>query len=492
MSARQYTNALIVSAYWDGKVPRVPVKLEEAVIYARSKGFEIHVCMDSNAHSAAFGSTDQNSRGDALETFLAQYDLVPQNNGTTMTWGNKRCASLIDVTMSSSNFSNNINNWRVLDEHSWSDHKMIHMTFDATQPCYTWKRKFGDMDWEIFKEMIKTRADEWDLNRLNTCLDLEQASQKWNEMIFEVLDELAPLVKVKIKTSINVWWSEELQALKNKCDHAFKEATNGNSNDMSGIFKRTKRKYVRAARKARRDSWRSFCTGAITPELTSKLTKAINRSPKYGIGLMKRADGTLAGDPSESLGLLMDKCFPGSTPYDQDEEDELHALINYSNIVGYKEPVTYDWITLEKVRRAVDSFEAHKSCGPDGIKPLMLQHLPDVMLEKLKCIFSASITLEYSPKSWRGANVIFIPKIGKPSYTEPGSFRPISLTSFVLKSLEKLVYWQINDTALTESPYSDDQFAFRSGCSTENAISAVTDIIEKSTLRGFSRCCRSF
>jgi retron-type reverse transcriptase len=113
----------------------------------------------------------------------------------------------------------------------------------------------------------------------------------------------------------------------------------------------------------------------------------------------------------------------------------------------------------------------------------MLQALSENMLQALNVVFSASITLEYSPQIWRQANVIFIPKIGRPSYTEPGSFRPISLTSFVIQCLEKLVYWQINDTALTETPYSADQVAFRSGCSTENAISAVTDIIERSTLR---------
>jgi hypothetical protein len=136
--------------------------------------------------------------------------------------------------MSSSDFSNNINNWRVLEEHSWSDHKMIHMTFDATQPCYTWKRKLGEIDLEVYREKIKEQAEKWELNGPYSCLDLELASRKWTAIIFEILDELAPLVKVKIKTSINIWWNESLQLLKNKCDHLHKEATSHNSTNLWG------------------------------------------------------------------------------------------------------------------------------------------------------------------------------------------------------------------------------------------------------------------
>jgi ribonuclease HI len=46
-----------------------------------------------------------------------------------------------------------------------------------------------------------------------------------------------------------------------------------------------------------------------------------------------------------------------------------------------------------------------------------------------------------------------------------------------------LIFWQINETALKDKPYSDVQFAFRSGMSTDNAISAVCNIIEQATLR---------
>ena len=50
-------------------------------------------------------------------------------------------------------------------------------------------------------------------------------------------------------------------------------------------------------------------------------------------------------------------------------------------------------------------------------------------------LLSASLLLGYIPMSWRHTRVVFIPKPGK-SLTQAKSLLPISLTSFILKTLE--------------------------------------------------------
>lgn len=54
-------------------------------------------------------------------------------------------------------------------------------------------------------------------------------------------------------------------------------------------------------------------------------------------------------------------------------------------------------------------------------------------------MFNASLLLGYIPKSWRQVRVVFIPKANKNDKTSPKSFRPISLTSIILKIMEKLL-----------------------------------------------------
>jgi len=53
--------------------------------------------------------------------------------------------------------------------------------------------------------------------------------------------------------------------------------------------------------------------------------------------------------------------------------------------------------------------------------------------------------------------VVFIPKAGKKDFSDPKSLRPISLTSFLLKTLEKLVDASLRSTLFVEHPLQRTQ-----------------------------------
>ena len=109
----------------------------------------------------------------------------------------------------------------------------------------------------------------------------------------------------------------------------------------------------------------------------------------------------------------------------------------------------------------------------------MLKQLPDFALARLKQLFEASYFSGYVPMEWLKSNVVFLSKPGKSNYSVAGSFRPICLTSFVFKCLERLVYWNIQTTALAENPLSNRQHGFRKGMSTDTALSMTIGKIEK-------------
>jgi hypothetical protein len=106
-------------------------------------------------------------------------------------------------------------------------------------------------------------------------------------------------------------------------------------------------------------------------------------------------------------------------------------------------------------------FKPLKSPGPDGIKPIVLQHLTSNYIERLSLIYKACIRVGYLPKSWCTSEVIFIPKPSKESYDLANSFRPISLSSFYMKRLEKMVHWELERTSLAVDPLHTKQHAFR-------------------------------
>ena len=100
-------------------------------------------------------------------------------------------------------------------------------------------------------------------------------------------------------------------------------------------------------------------------------------------------------------------------------------------------------ITDEKVKQAFAEFKPYKAAGEDGIPPIALQNLTDSIITRVRRTYQSIIQTHYTPKSWRRMKVIFIPKPGKDDYSYPKAVRPITLSSFLFKGLEKILQWHL-------------------------------------------------
>jgi hypothetical protein len=135
-------------------------------------------------------------------------------------------------------------------------------------------------------------------------------------------------------------------------------------------------------------------------------------------------------------------------------------------------------ISFDRTEKSLKTFKSKKSPGPDGIKPTLFKHLNKKILQFLQFIYKASVYLEYTPKLWKESNVTFIPKIGKDTYTLAKSYRPISLSNYFLKGLERLLGWHMKEM-LEKFPVHVGQHGFCNNKGTETAISETVNFIEK-------------
>ena len=140
-----------------------------------------------------------------------------------------------------------------------------------------------------------------------------------------------------------------------------------------------------------------------------------------------------------------------------------------------------DWINKDRVSKALTGFKAKKSPGPDGIKPIIFPFIPNSFLEQIVITYKACIALEYTPALWKESKVIFIPKPGKDNYNKAKSFGPISLSNYLLKGLEKLCVWKMEEDM---KPIHANQHGFQKGKSTETAISKTVNVIENHMNQG--------
>lgn len=89
----------------------------------------------------------------------------------------------------------------------------------------------------------------------------------------------------------------------------------------------------------------------------------------------------------------------------------------------------------------------------------------------------AYIAIGYIPRAWRRARVMFIPKAGRSEYICAKNFKLICLTSFMLKTLKKLVDVYMRDVVLLQCPLHLNQHAYRAGYSMETALHSAVSIV---------------
>ena len=94
--------------------------------------------------------------------------------------------------------------------------------------------------------------------------------------------------------------------------------------------------------------------------------------------------------------------------------------------------------TPEELATALKTIKAGKACGPDGVAPNLLKHIPLSTQKELLSIFNASWTTGWCPQAWRTATIVpFLKKEKDPQAVS--SYRRIALTSTIGKLLERLI-----------------------------------------------------
>ena len=81
------------------------------------------------------------------------------------------------------------------------------------------------------------------------------------------------------------------------------------------------------------------------------------------------------------------------------------------------------------------------------------------------------------------SRVVFIPKPLKSDYGEAGSFRPISLTQYYFKTMERVVEWSLRENSDKYGKISQLQHAYSCTKGTDTALSTLVNMIESCILR---------
>ena len=131
----------------------------------------------------------------------------------------------------------------------------------------------------------------------------------------------------------------------------------------------------------------------------------------------------------------------------------------------------------EVIKEIKENINPKKAPGFDLITGEILKQLPRKAIVKLTTLINTAFRLKYVPKLWKVAEVIMIPKPGKPPH-EVTSYRPISLLPVISKLFEKLLIKRIKPIIEEKGVIPSHQFGFRNKHSTIDQVHRITNIIE--------------
>ncbi|KAF2351887.1 Reverse transcriptase domain, partial [Trinorchestia longiramus] len=115
--------------------------------------------------------------------------------------------------------------------------------------------------------------------------------------------------------------------------------------------------------------------------------------------------------------------------------------------------------TVEEVKEQLSILNPCKSTGPDGLGPWILKETAEVISEPLTNIFTRSLETGIIPDDWKRANVTPIFKKGNKQI--PNNYRPISLTSVISKTIERLLKVRRTKHLNDQNLINDTQHGFR-------------------------------
>lgn len=201
-----------------------------------------------------------------------------------------------------------------------------------------------------------------------------------------------------------------------------------------------------------------------------KVTKKL-KCPVVKSTPIRKPDRSWARSNQEKADAHADFLEKAFLPFPASNEEELPPANSRIDHLPIKP------VTPKEVIDIISKLESKKSAGIDQITPTMLKQLPRQAMVKLTHHFNAAIRMRYMPRQWKVAEIITLPKPGKPT-DDVASYRPISLLSVIAKIFEKLIRDRLKPIITERNIIPNHQFGFRDNHSTIDQVHRISEFIE--------------
>ena len=256
------------------------------------------------------------------------------------------------------------------------------------------------------------------------CMEPETAWKTFKEILFTCIDRSIPKINVNGNFSSPWFDSECYEAYRSKeRAHIKFKASPSISRELKRDITRKKFKKI-CCTKMRDNLYNHDDPALITKKFWSHV-KANSKS--HRIPECVQLKGIFRRTPKEKCDLFNEYFF-----------DQFSEASSYGIPIDWSNDDAFDIeFTPTKVECLLKKLNSNKACGPDAIHGKILKKCAASLSTPLSLLFSLSYNTGSIPKEWKMANIVPVHKKGSKDDIE--NYRPISLTSLVMKTLERVI-----------------------------------------------------
>lgn len=437
----------------------------------------IIVGADLNAKLALLGYNREDERGRLLTYLILSNKLTLINDieapSTFIGEIDRPCSSSPDVTLCTEDISSNITSWYVnLINQSMSDHRYIRfslnlkpeiLTLNRFKTKFTTFKKFNKIFGNLQSDLMER------LEKVTNITQMDIWLENFNSVITETCQKTLKIKKCKLYPTFK-WWNDSLKIQRNKIAALYKRFKKSGDPKWKIAVKRERAIYKKQIKQTKLSSWQSFCTSTSDKfGQAFKIAHSKNLKNQHFIHTILQ-NSTPYHTKSDIFKQLIDHHFPApeiSIPHLLDPATEEADSFSPPPLISFKE-----------IKAAFNEQNNLKAPGFDKFDAFLLKNLNKHFKYLIRNLLNKCLSLNYFPKIWKIAQVIFFTKLNKDPNL-PTSYRPICLLPMLGKIYERILKFRINYYLENNNFFHNSQYGFREGRNTLQLLNKIKYKINK-------------
>ena len=382
--------------------PEDTIEIEDLNHLVNQLGRKFIIVGDINGHHTLW---DPNiTRNNACGNELADYLLNNPEIALATTPGlhthtnNNGGKTTLDLTLCSPNLLH------ITETTSFSDYGSDHL------PVHTKISLAPEKVTNTKRQQWKLKEDKWEKwkKEITITREYHDTVEEGNEAFVSSIREPAKRVfgKTSSQTKIKYcrpWWNAECSKEIARRRRARK--TMERSPTITNIidYKRCAARAKRCLKKAKKDTWRTFCNN-LTPETPTKdiwnMIRKMNGNNMSRKILLKENDISITDEKTQARIFAEQIQEIGNNVANEPISEEQHLKISQAKTKNINAEYNSRF-TMEELRECIRTLPAEKVTGDDEIHNKFLKNLPEHKMVELLRLTNKSFRLGEIPKSWK-------------------------------------------------------------------------------------------